>query len=246
MKKSLACLLLVLTWFSINSHAQNIAGVINSYFKVTALVNANTITVANSAGLKQWDLVIIIQMDAAVPPFGNAGHYELCQVAAIVGNNVQFTANIARAYTPVGNNVQLVKVARYVNPVVTGVLTCAAYNSVTGTGGVLALHTCNSTLTLQANIDVTGKGFLGANSPFANPNGAGTDPLVNGANGFAGAAGAPGGGYGALPGGGAGGGGCGGGGGSAFGQAGGGGGVSAAGGAPGFPGVAAAAPGAFM
>lgn len=225
-----------------------INGIVNQYTRVNAIAG-NIITVNNTI-FQIGDGALLIQMDA---PNSNAlsGNFEFGRVTAV--NNLAMTVtldSINQTYDVVNSNVQLVKVACTGNAIVNGVLTCAAYNAVTGTGGVLAISTCDpafnptqSNLILQANIDVSGKGFAGAiNNTFA-ANGNGADPANQGGNNFGGPAGTPGGGYGAGGGGGGGAGGIGGGGGGML--SGGGGGVAAPGGGSAANGGNAAGTGTF-
>ena len=70
---------------------------------------------------------------------------------------VTFTNPILNNYD-VNGIVQLVKVPSFQSVTVTGTLTCSPWDSSTNTGGVLTMIV-GRTLSLKANIDVTGKGF---------------------------------------------------------------------------------------
>lgn len=154
--------------FVLSGQTANISGNINSYSKVNA-VAAQSVDVGSAAGFVVNDRVLIIQMKGATintvnsPSFGaitsynDAGNYEFATVASISGTTITFVNPLIRTYTSSGF-VQLVKVPAYNNVVVTGALTCNAWNGTTG--GVLAFE-ASGTITLNANIDVSGKGFLG-------------------------------------------------------------------------------------
>lgn len=159
---------------------QNISGIINQYARVTALT-ANTITVNNASGFSAGDMVLLIQMDGnpLTTAGAGAGNYEFLFINNITSNVIS-TPPIARSYTPTTNVVQLVKVPIYNDVTVSGELTCSPYNSQAGIGGVLALYVCG-TMTLNADINTTSKGFRGANtSEMANPAPAAGDVVSNG------------------------------------------------------------------
>jgi hypothetical protein len=150
----------------IYASSQNISGIINTYTSVTALASCS-VTVSSAAGFAVGNKVLIIQMKGAavdlsnnalfgdLTAINNAGNYEFATINLISGSNVQFTMDLVRAYDPTGS-VQLVTVPQYNGgAVVTGTLTSQAWNGTTG--GVLTFEA--STLTLNANIDVTGRGF---------------------------------------------------------------------------------------
>jgi len=61
----------------------------------------------------------------------------------------------------------MVRVPGYDNAKVTGNITCPVWDTISGTGGVVALIVGNK-LSLEADIDVTGKGFGGA-VPYTTP-----------------------------------------------------------------------------
>lgn len=174
---------------------QNITGTINTYTKVTAAAGSS-ITVASSTGFAAGNKAIIIQMQGAtvnsanassstwgsVSNINNAGNYEVVDITNVAGNTITISAALTRSYTPAGN-VQLITYPQYNGgATVTGTLTAPAWNG--STGGVVALEACGAsgTITLNANIDVTDRGFrhgmtsgVGArcyNSTYAYDNGA--------------------------------------------------------------------------
>jgi len=169
--------LLFLLGFSFAGESQTpISGVINHYIKVTSVnpFPTDMVIVSNASGFQVGDTVLIIQMKGAeindpiddylsfgVPDnIKSAGKYEFLLISAISGTQITFTADLLADYNPDGL-VQLIKVPAYDEArVVGGELTCGPWDQASGTGGVLALIV-NKTLTLEANIDVSGLGFTG-------------------------------------------------------------------------------------
>ena len=116
------------------------------------------------------DTVLLIQMKGAVidssntANFGtvtnykNAGNYEYNYVKQKTGNLIQLRNLVTRQYDiPIGK-VQLVRVPYYDNLVVDNTLTCMQWDGTKG--GILAFNVKN-TLTMNAGMDVSGKGFIG-------------------------------------------------------------------------------------
>lgn len=159
-------LFLVFTFGVLRS--QNISGTVNLYTNVTAIAGP-VVTVGSAAGFAACDRVMIIQMKGAtinttnnasfgqITAYGNAGNYEFATVASIAGNQITLSTPLALTYTTTGA-VQLIRVPSYTNPTVTGTLTCAPWNGITG--GVLVFESTGP-VTLNANIDVQGRGFVG-------------------------------------------------------------------------------------
>lgn len=148
-----------------------ISGIINSYTPVTVLDPCtNTLTVGDASAFNAGDTVILIQMKGAVidssnsasfgkiSSYGNAGNYEYNYILQKNGNNLVLRNELLRTYDVPGGVVQLVRVPYYINATVVGELTAQAWNGTTG--GILAL-TVRDLLFLSANMDVSGKGFLG-------------------------------------------------------------------------------------
>jgi hypothetical protein len=152
--------------------AQTFTGVVNSYYKVTAInVATSTLTLNTAAGLTPNTKVLLIQMKGAaidvtntaafgnITAINNTGNYEVNYVCSVAGNTVLLRFALLKSYTVAGL-VQLVTIPRYTDATVTGTVTPLAWDPVTGTGGVVALEGTNS-LTLQASIDASGAGFRG-------------------------------------------------------------------------------------
>ena len=154
--------------FKVNAQTTNISGVVNSYVSVSSLA-FQSVVVTSSTGFVVGDKVLLIQMKGAtidttntssfgtINSYNDAGNYEMLVISAISSNTITFTAPILRTYNSIGL-VQLVKVPVYNNVNVIGVLTCSPWNG--STGGVLVFEATGN-ISLNANIDVTGKGFLG-------------------------------------------------------------------------------------
>jgi hypothetical protein len=166
----------VLFFLSISANAQTISGIINNYTAVTAippcnpcLPSCNTVTVASTSGFLPGDHVLIIQMKGAqldqtkTSNFGNigsydvAGNYEKLIIASISGLNITFTTSLIYNYDP-ASALQLVKYNVYTNITVSALLTASPWNG--STGGVLVFE-ATGTVTLSANIDVSGLGYRG-------------------------------------------------------------------------------------
>lgn len=160
-------------FFSLSGQAQvSISGVINSYAKVTSVDGTDRVTVDDPSLFAIGDTVLIIQMKGVEIEvvndkitFGSrsesysAGYYEFIIISGITGNQVTFQADMIHTYDAAGE-VQLVRARGFDNATVTGTLTCDPWDPVSGTGGVVAMIVGN-TLALEADIDVSGKGFLG-------------------------------------------------------------------------------------
>lgn len=155
---------------------EDIGGIINSYARVTSTGPGYvTVSPARALQFSEDDYVLLIQMQGVgittqpgygitiQETYGTPGGYEFLIVDAVntVSGRIDFTRNVFINEYDVEANVQLVRVPFYNSPVVTSTLTAQAWNSLEGTGGVLALM-AGRKLTLGADIDVTGTGFSGA------------------------------------------------------------------------------------
>ena len=154
------------------ARCQSVSGVVNFYFAVTAVnTAANTVTVDNATGLYDGEPILIIQMKGAtidatntatygtVTAINDAGNYEFDTICSISGNEVGLKNALVNAYDPTGN-VQLVSWSSYSSVVVAGTINAQPWTSTSGTGGVVVLVATDS-ITLNANIDVSGQGFQG-------------------------------------------------------------------------------------
>ena len=159
---------------SLYSQDKKISGIINIYKRVEAIGSSpnDNVTLNDVTNLVPGDTVLIMQMKGSsmlvvndnsygTPTgyFGAPGMNEFLIIESIAGLKVTFTSNLLNAYNTDGS-VQLIKVPYYNTATVTSTLTCQPWDSVTKTGGVLVLMV-GRTLSLEADIDVSGKGFIG-------------------------------------------------------------------------------------
>ncbi len=155
-------------FYNVSAQTTNVSGIINSYASVTSLGTQST-NVTTTSGFAVGDKVLLIQMKGAsidttntsnfgtITSYNDAGNYEMLVISAITSTTITFTNPILRTYNTTGL-LQLVKVPVYNNVNVIGLLTCTPWNG--SVGGVLIFEATGN-VTLNANIDVTGKGFLG-------------------------------------------------------------------------------------
>ena len=152
-----------------------IGDIINSYTPVIALNScSNKIIVEDASAFNIGDTVLLIQMKGAVidstntASFGyitdykNTGNYEFNYVKSKAGNIITLKDSVTRGFDLPAGKVQLIRVPYYNTANITSTLTCLPWDG--GKGGVLVLNASDSVI-LNADIDVTGKGFSGGNSP---------------------------------------------------------------------------------
>ena len=153
----------------------NISGIVNSYTAVNSYDSCynNCLNVANSAGFSVGDYVLIIQMkgmrinetnSAAFGTFINydsTGFYEKSRISSISGNQICLVNDLAISYKLSGK-VQMVKIARYSTGAnIVGTIIAPPWNG--STGGIVAIEV-QGTLTMNADVDVSGLGFKGGKS----------------------------------------------------------------------------------
>lgn len=149
--------------------------IINEYTPALSLnICKNELTVLDASKYNVGDTVLLIQMKGAIidstntASFGNlanynsAGNYEFNYVKSKTGNVVELKNILTRQYDLPQGKVQLVRVPYFNSLLVTNTLTCLPWDG--NKGGVLAFNVRDS-LTLAADLDVTGNGFQGGNSP---------------------------------------------------------------------------------
>lgn len=168
--------LLILTGLASGLYSQDkkIGDIVNIYKRVTEIGTTprDNVTLSNADGIADGDTVLLIQMKGASIltddglSFGSQQGYrgapgmsEFLIVDSKAGTNIVFTSNIINSFDTDGI-VQLIKVPYYNSATVTSTLTCQPWDSVTKTGGVLAMI-IGRTLILESDIDVSGKGFKG-------------------------------------------------------------------------------------
>jgi gliding motility-associated-like protein len=163
-----------------------ISGIINKYGRVTG-IGTDYVIVDDATQFAQFlpgDTVLLIEMKGVriytselplsygTPEFsyGPSGKHEFLTILSVDGgtkkitfrNNIIYYNNVNPANNfNVEGDVQIIKVPSYNFAQVDGTLTCQPWDSVSKTGGVLSAI-IGRTLTLNANIDVSNKGFKGA------------------------------------------------------------------------------------
>ncbi len=166
----------------LGSPQENISGIINTYARVNTIEAADALILDDVSGFSNGDTVLVMQMkgvsviNSNTGAFGSEdgflngthpdhgiGFYEFIIIEQVESGpkRITFRNNLLGfGKYNVEGFIQVVRVPSYKSATVTSGLNCAAWDSVTGTGGILALIV-NKKLELQADIDVTGKGFAG-------------------------------------------------------------------------------------
>lgn len=154
------------------TQAQTASGIVNSYYAVTSVnTTANSVTVDNASGLSSGQRVLIIQAKGAainganastfgdITAIDDAGNYEFNTICTITGNEVVLKATLLNPYDPTGS-VQMVAIPSYGSVIVSGTISASPWDPATGKGGVVVIEAAD-TIFLNADIDVSGQGFLG-------------------------------------------------------------------------------------
>ncbi len=158
----------------------NISGVINHYAKVTVLdtICQIKLTVDDTTGFSVGMKAILIQMKGAtidesnstafgtITDMGGAGWYEKNEIDSIGEDCVFLKFKLSHSYEIAGK-IQLVSMPNFENAIIMDTLTADPWNG--DKGGILAFSVENE-LSLNENIDVSGKGFRGGNSVSILPN----------------------------------------------------------------------------
>jgi len=147
--------------------------IINKYARVLSRSDYQVV-VDDVSQFNTADTVLIIQMQGVAinaadalgygttieQKVGVPGRYEFLIIQSVVPatKTITFFTKINK-YDPAGS-VQIIKVPFHNSLTNSDVLTCKPWDRVTKTGGVLAMIV-GKTLTLNKNIDVSGKGFTG-------------------------------------------------------------------------------------
>jgi hypothetical protein len=170
--KRLSLFLLIFILLCGSASAQKlISGDINQPFAHVASILTDRVTVDDITGFSANDTVLMIQMQGVgiltdqfygsyQSSYGQPGIHEFLIIQSIsLPNTIIFRNNILKSYD-VDGNVQIVRVPTYNKVTVDGRLFCDPWNSSTGKGGVLAIF-AGSSVTLNADIDVSGLGLRG-------------------------------------------------------------------------------------
>ncbi len=171
--KLLILSLLAITSFVKPVYSQTrIHDTINEYARVNSIGADNVIindeiqfgkfAVGDTVLLMQMKGVRIDTLGTGQIMYGQPGKYEFLTISLLDDgtNRVEFMADIVNTSMDVTSDVQLIKVPSYNYAVVDGQLTCQPWDSTKKTGGILAAI-IGRTLSLNADIDVTGKGLKG-------------------------------------------------------------------------------------
>lgn len=168
--KKLYAIFIVTLLFKYGYQAQNISGIVNHYAAVKNISGAS-LSVSNATAFNTGDKLLLIQMKGAtvdqtnantfgdITSMGGAGTFEFLNVSSVNGTVITTGTSPVNTYNTATGWVQVVRVPKFCTPTVTSLLSCAAWNPTTGVGGILALEA--NTITLNANIDVSDKGFKG-------------------------------------------------------------------------------------
>jgi len=180
----------------LGSPQENISGTINTYARVITIEAPDAVILNDVSGFSDGDTVLVMQMKGVSiyttqsglfgttdgylgqPGDYGVGYYEFIIIEQVETgpNRIIFRNNLV-GYDgyDVEGIIQVIKVPSFESAVVTDKLTCPAWDSVSGTGGVLALIV-NKKLILNADVDVSGKGFDGGSvtvmdgTPLNDPN----------------------------------------------------------------------------
>ncbi|MCK7528789.1 MAG: hypothetical protein MZV64_70170 [Ignavibacteriales bacterium] len=171
-----------------------VSGVINKYTKVISINNSkDTLLVTDATLFSNGDTVMVMQMRGAkgrnysttneelggsVSSTGikKAGKYEIIIVKKVLTaqNKIVLRNPLAKLYDT-NKKVQLISVPIFQAPAVASTLTCDPWDG--DKGGVLVIMVAD-TLVLNANIDVSGKGFRGAEPVLSTGACASSDSLL--------------------------------------------------------------------
>ncbi len=184
-KEFLFLWVLVLSAFSISGQTV-INGTVNDYVDIIRVIDPNCgdcptgeecwyrIEVSDASAFNTGDRVLIVQMKGAtidvtntdtggeILDIGNAGNYEFFIIGKVdYDNNIIYPrGELKRTYDNLGL-IQLVKVPTYSGDVeINSDLEADAWDPSLGKGGVIAIFV-DGTLTLNADINVHGKGYQG-------------------------------------------------------------------------------------
>lgn len=164
----------------LNINAQNnLSGTINVYTAVLSIEECSAaIQVSDASLFEIGKAVLLIQMQGAqinasnnpnygdITDIGSAGLFEKAVIASIDDNNIFLENTLINTYNPT-DKIQLISIPVYEDAVVTNTLSCQPWNGTTG--GVLVFEVEN-TLTMEAEIDISGTGFRGGSADIIQEN----------------------------------------------------------------------------
>jgi len=163
------CTLNILLLSCPSLYAVNVSGVINSYASVSVIAGTN-LTVSSTAGFNLGDKIMIVQMKGAgittsntvnygdITSYNDCGHFEFNYVSGIAGNIITLQSNLVKTYTVPSGEVQIVNVPFYCDVTIIDTLKAQPWDG--ATGGILIFES-GGTVTMNADIYVSGAGFRG-------------------------------------------------------------------------------------
>ncbi|MEO5674326.1 MAG: hypothetical protein ABIQ74_06740, partial [Chitinophagales bacterium] len=166
-RKFCALFILLFSWGILK--ALPISGVINSYASVSAIAGTN-LTVSSTAGFVVGDKIMIIQMKGAgittsntvnygdITNYNDCGNFEFAYISAIAGTTITLVSALTKTYTVPSGEVQIVTVPFYCDVDITDTLKAQTWDGITG--GILIFES-GGTVTMNADIYVSGSGFRG-------------------------------------------------------------------------------------
>lgn len=154
--------------------------IINHYTKVLSLSSSvstdpDSVFVEDASLFNKNEVALLIVTSGAsiytsgadvgmVENMNNTGKYVLLGIDTVDYSNnlIIFNSTLPNiSILNFGESAQLISVPRYKSAIISGTLSCKAWDPVSGTGGVTVLIV-DGVLELQGDIDVSGKGFPGA------------------------------------------------------------------------------------
>lgn len=195
MKYLILSLLLLMGSATFLLSQSSVNGIINQYARVTS-IGSDFVVIEDEIQFDlfaEGDTVLLIQMKGVIIDvfenssygigngyYGEPGKYEFLTILSTddVTNTITFRNNIVNALFDTRGHVQLIKVPSYNNAVVSGELSCEPWDSLSKTGGVLAVIV-GRTLELNSDINVTGKGLKGGQTASGHGICSSTNPLWN-------------------------------------------------------------------
>jgi PKD repeat protein len=156
-----------------------ISGVVNQYAAISGIdYCAVKLTISDGSLFGAGDRVVLLQMKGAtmnetntagfgnIENLGQAGLFEVNEVLSVNGNDVFLKNVLLHNYNTLGA-LQLLTMPVYANATVASTLTASPWDG--QKGGVLALAV-EDTLHMEADLDVSGKGFRGGQLGVVNSN----------------------------------------------------------------------------
>jgi hypothetical protein len=168
-------LLLLLCFAAKQSFAQTISGVVNEYRKVLWADSAKgAVKLSNVSGFGSYvgRKVMLVQMKGAtidqtntssygnISSIGSAGYYEVGTICGFLQDTMILERKLNNFYDVTGFVQCIVLPDISGNATVTDTLKAQAWDSIAGTGGIIALDV-PGTLTINKPIDASGAGFRG-------------------------------------------------------------------------------------